>query len=192
MVLKLDLENAYDRLEWDFIKEYLMFLKFLVSLVSFILNCISSTRIYILSNGGKLESFLPSTGIRQVDPMSLYIFILCLEYFSIMVEKEVREGTCKGIQPMRGSVSFSHLFFANEIILMGKADKDTCEAMKRTLDSFYSWSGQSINSMKSKIIFSKNTSDQMRTKIRIRMILEELEDIGRYLGFPMDISTSRT
>lgn len=63
MVVKPDLEKAYDRLEWDFIRQLLMFFKFPNSLVSLILNCISSTKINVLFNRGKLDTFGPSRGI---------------------------------------------------------------------------------------------------------------------------------
>lgn len=117
MVVKLDLEKAYDRPEWDFIRKTLQFFKFPSSLIELILNCVSSTKINVLFNGGRLETFSPSRGIRQGDPISPYIFILCLEYLSIMIEKEVREGNWKGVMPIRGSMTFSHLFFADDIIL---------------------------------------------------------------------------
>lgn len=64
--------------------------------------------------------------------------------------------------------------------------------MKRTLDSFCSWSGQCINVSKSKLVFSKNTSGQTREEIRGCLGLEESEELGKYLGFPMDLSAPRT
>lgn len=138
-----------------------------------------------------METFLPSRGIRQGDPISPYLFILCLEYLSIMIEKEVREGHWRGIQPTRNSTSFSHLFFTDDIILLGKADRATCGAMKKTLDLFCARSGQSINSNKSRVIFSKNTDSSTRRCITNMLGIEESEEIGKYLGFPMDLTASR-
>lgn len=43
MVLKVDLEKAYDRVEWSFLKEVLLAVGFSTHLVGLILSCISST-----------------------------------------------------------------------------------------------------------------------------------------------------
>lgn len=88
MILKLDVEKAYDRLEWDFIKEVLNFFGFPSNFVKLVMNCVALPRISILLNGGKLEPFYPSRGVRHGDPMSPYLFIICLEYLSILIEKE--------------------------------------------------------------------------------------------------------
>ena len=86
MAIKLDLEKAYDRLEWNFIHKVLHAFHFPPKLTRIIISCISSTDISILVNGGMLDSFEPSRGIRQGDPLSPYIFILCMEYLSHLNE----------------------------------------------------------------------------------------------------------
>ena len=75
MTIKINLEKAYDWLEWDFIKDTLNLFKFLEHLSSIILSCISFATVLVLYNGGALEPFHPSRGIRQEDP-SLLIFLV--------------------------------------------------------------------------------------------------------------------
>ena len=61
-------------------------------LTQIIMSCISFTNISILVNGGMLDAFEPSRGIRQGDPLSPYIFILCMEYLSHLIKQKCVEG----------------------------------------------------------------------------------------------------
>ena len=75
MALKIDLEKAYDKLEWSFIKDMLIRINILVDLIEIIMSCISIVTTSILVNGDALEPIYPSRGIRQGDPLSPYLFV---------------------------------------------------------------------------------------------------------------------
>ena len=79
VALKLDLEKAYDWLEWHFIQETLEFFQLPPTLITLIMNMISSTLFHILQNRSPLPEVVPNRGIRQGDPLSPYLFIFCLE-----------------------------------------------------------------------------------------------------------------
>lgn len=64
MALKIDLEKAFDRLEWSFIHRVLIWFNFLNDWIMLIMSCISSSNLSVLINGKKLDPFLPSRGIR--------------------------------------------------------------------------------------------------------------------------------
>ena len=78
MVVKVDLEKAYDLLEWSFVRMVLNHFGFLSNIINLIMSCISNTSTAILFNGNRLDLFQPSRGIRQGDPISHYIFLLRL------------------------------------------------------------------------------------------------------------------
>ena len=91
MAIKIDLEQAYDRMEWCFIHKALHPFHFPQNLIKVIMSCVTSTKVSILFNGGKLEAFSPSRGLRQGDPLSPYLFILCMEYLGHLIEKKCME-----------------------------------------------------------------------------------------------------
>ena len=93
MALKIDLEKTFDCLEWSFIREVLVHFNFPSNLIAIIMNCISSTSVSMLFNGGKLPTFSPSHGIHQGDPLSPYIFILCLEYIGLLIQDKIANNT---------------------------------------------------------------------------------------------------
>lgn len=55
-------------------------------LIELIMSCVSSVLTYLLFNGGRSNSFYPFGGIRQGDPLSPYIFVLCMEYLGHLIE----------------------------------------------------------------------------------------------------------
>lgn len=86
--IKIDLEKAYDRIEWSFIREMLIMFNFPDKLVELIMSCVSSVSTSLLFNGGCLDSFCPSRGFRQGDPLSPYLFIICMEYLGHLIEEK--------------------------------------------------------------------------------------------------------
>ena len=64
MAIKLDLEKAYDKLEWSFVHKVLEAVHFPPKLTKIIMSCIATTSISILVNGVALQSLKPSRGIK--------------------------------------------------------------------------------------------------------------------------------
>lgn len=67
MALKIDLEKAYDKLEWGFIIDMLIRVNFPTDLIDIIMSCVSSILTSIFFNGKALDLILPSRGIKQGD-----------------------------------------------------------------------------------------------------------------------------
>ena len=122
MAIKLDLEKAYDRLGWSFIKDILKLFLVPTKLILLIMSCISSSFISILFNGGALEPFNPSLGICQGDPLSPYLFILCMEVLGALIENKCHEKLWTPVKSSQGGLAFLHLFFTNDLMNFAKVD----------------------------------------------------------------------
>ena len=185
MAVKIDLAKAYDRLEWSFILKVLLAFRFPQSLIVLIMSCISSTSMSILFNGGKLDTFKPSRGIRQGDPLSPYLFIICIEYLGQLIEKECLKKRWIPMKASRENIGVSHLFFADDLMFFAKVGEKGNEAIKEVLDKFCEDSGQVVRFEKSKIYFSPNVPSRLKEKICNNLDIQATSSICKYLGFPL-------
>ena len=150
------------------------------------MSCVTSTKISILFNGGALESFNPSRGLRQGDPISSHLFILCMEYLGHLIDKKCMEGVWIPLKASRDNIIISHLFFADDLILFAKVDKESCEAISEVLDEFCDELGQKVSMEKSRIYFSPNVQAEIRSEIYSRLGIQATTNIGNYLVFPIN------
>ena len=135
MSIKLDLQKAYDRVNWEFIRTILLHLGFDEVFTGWIVACISSVSFEVLVNGGKTEGFTPNRGLRQGDPLSSYLFILGQEIFSRMLEHELRNKNLNGIKTSSNGPTISHLMYVDDIILFSKATLEMLTALLTCLRS---------------------------------------------------------
>lgn len=89
MALKLDLNKAYDRVEWKFLGDVLTKMGFSARWMQLIIKCVSTVRYEIVNSGRKMGPIIPTRGIRQGDPLSPYLFLVCAEGFSALINKYV-------------------------------------------------------------------------------------------------------
>ena len=72
----MDVEKAYDRLEWDYIRKCLEIYDFHSTWIKWIIECITSVSYSLLVNNEPSGLIKPYKGIRQGDPLSTYIYIM--------------------------------------------------------------------------------------------------------------------
>lgn len=89
VAFKIDLEKAYDRVSWDFLEYTLGGFAFPESTITLIMWCVKSSSLALLWNGEKLDPFTPTRGLRQGDPLSSYLFVLCMEMLALNIQHKV-------------------------------------------------------------------------------------------------------
>lgn len=179
MALKLDMSKAYDRLEWDFVIGVLNAMGFLKHLVGLIKRCITTVSYKILINGQPSTVFSPERGLRQGDPLSHYLFILCADVLSGMLKREAGQKSIHGIRVARRSPVITHLFFADDSLLFARETNQEADRIMEVLKSYQLSSRQMVNLDKSEVSFSQNVREEDKDAIRKRMGVKTVENHNR-------------
>lgn len=164
MLIKVNLEKAYDGLKWGFIHNTLLELRLPESMVKTIMDCITTSQLNTLWNGNKTEYFNPSRGIRQGDPLSPYIFVIRMDKLSHIITEALNNKywshMCAG---KRGPV-ITHLMFVDDL-LFSEAMMTHAQCVLDCLNKFCSMSGQKVSSEKTSMFFPRNVNNELRKEI---------------------------
>ena len=96
----------------------------------------------ILVNGEPKGEIFPSRRIRQGDPLSPYLFLLCSKGLNRMIEKAAKEDIIKGFSLCKNGPKITHLFFTDDSLLFCHARREDLQAIQNILTSFDHSSGQ--------------------------------------------------
>jgi hypothetical protein len=125
------------------------------SAISTIIKCVSSVQFSILINGSPSHPFKPQRGLRQGDPLSPYLFIICADVLSGLIEKAQQEKLIHGVKIVSAAPEITHLFFADDNLLFCRANTMEIDNLNNIISTYQNASGQLVNMAKSEMMFSK-------------------------------------
>ena len=110
MALKLDMSKAYDRVEWVFFEKIMEKLGFEAKWRELMMKCVTSVTYSVKINGKPRGHIILSRGLRQGDPLSSYLFLLCAEGLSALIKSAINNGQLGGISVCKGCQDYLIFF----------------------------------------------------------------------------------
>jgi hypothetical protein len=153
--VKLDMHKSYDRVEWCFLEKIMLKMGCARRWVDMIMACVKSVRYKVRINSMETETFSPTRGLRQGDPLSPYLFLLVAEGLSSLLRGAENRGEIQGVRVCRNAPMVSHLLFVDDSLILMEANTDQALHLKNLLDRYCASSGQKVSDEKSSIFLVK-------------------------------------
>ncbi|GJX23656.1 putative RNA-directed DNA polymerase, eukaryota, reverse transcriptase zinc-binding domain protein [Tanacetum coccineum] len=188
IVLKINFEKAYDSLSWEFLDRMMEFMHFSIHWWKWIRASLYSARASILINGSPTIEFRLQRGLRQGDPLSLFLFIIAMEGFHVAMEDAIALNFFQGLKIGNDELSISHLLYADDVLFMGEWSSMNTHNLLIILHYFYVSSRFKINLHKSNLYgigVKGNEVQRMAQRIRVCQGKLPFDYLGLYVGGQM-------
>lgn len=153
-------------------------------MVRIIMSCLKSMSYSMLLNGQLVANIKPSRGLQQGDPLSPYLFLLCVMGLQSLIHQVEVDGNIQGVAICRNDPRVSHLFFTDDSVLFCRASMEKCQKMLDILEVYERGSRQKINREKTNIFFSSNTSQPIQSCIQQLLGVPTITQYEKYLRLP--------
>ncbi|XP_074313958.1 uncharacterized protein LOC141649160 [Silene latifolia] len=180
-LIKMDLQKAYDTIEWDFLDQMLIALKFPDVFRGWIMQCVSTATYSINLNGNMFGFFKGQRGLRQWDPLSPLLFTICMEYLTWLLNY-ITETRKFNYHPLCKPMRLTHLMFADDLLLFCKGDANSMMLILRTFATFSSSSGLKMREGKSNVYLGVPIKTTRLTSKDCNPLIDDIVNRIRSIG----------
>ncbi|GJW11619.1 hypothetical protein Tco_1577446, partial [Tanacetum coccineum] len=180
---KVDIQKAYDTVDWRFLKKILIGFGFHARMVGWIMECVISTSFSISINGCLHGYFKGKRGLQQGDLMSPYLFTLVMEVLTLILKKKANESEFT-YHRYCSKLNIINLCFADDLFLFAHGDIQSARVIMESMEVFKTWSGLIPSLPKSKAYFC-NVLNYVKLGILNILPFEEGILLVKYLGVPL-------
>ncbi|KAG7543595.1 Reverse transcriptase zinc-binding domain [Arabidopsis thaliana x Arabidopsis arenosa] len=181
--MKIDISKAFDSVQWGFLLNTLQALGFPDKYIHWIKVCITTPSFSVQVNGELAGYFGSKRGLRQGCPLSPYLFVICMNVLSHMIDKAAQNKSFE-YHPNCKHMNLTHLCFADDLMIFVKGNKKSVESVLKVFDEFATHSGLKISLEKS-TLYMAGVSTTQKDEILQQFPFEYGSLPVRYLGLPL-------
>lgn len=163
---------------------FLVVMGFSMSWIDKVIRCVHTVKYSFALNGEIIGKVNPGKGLRQGDPLSLYLFVICAQGLSSLFYAHEARNLFSGVRIASSCPSISHLFFAEDSLIFFRAIVNDCEGIRNCLSLYERALGQLISYEKSALSFSPNTKEETANSIKTMLSISIMQGHEIYLGLP--------
>ena len=152
---------------------------------------VTSATFAVIVNGEPHGYIKPTRGLRQGDPLSPYLFLLCAKGLSGLILKAEGDDLIRGVSICHGGPRISHLFLADDSVIFCRASREDCNVLLHLLALYERALGQKINGEKTTLFYSKNTPLKIRSVLTAMFGTSHTTQFEKYLGLPLIMGRSK-
>ncbi|XP_022682391.1 uncharacterized protein LOC111257326 [Setaria italica] len=184
IILKLDFEKAYDKVNWTFLQQALKMKGFSPTWCKWIENIVSGGSVGVKVNDDIGHFFQTKQGLRQGDPLSPVLFNVVADMLAVLIARAKEKAQIKGLVPHLVDGVLSILQYADDTILFMENNIEQAKNLKLVLSTFEKLSGLKINFHKSELYCFGEAKNIVKEYVEIFGCKEGIMPF-KYLGIPM-------
>ncbi|XP_060195442.1 uncharacterized protein LOC132624727 [Lycium barbarum] len=185
VIIKLDMEKAYDRVSWLFLTKVLRQMGFSEKMIDMVYRIVNNNWYSVLVNGQQQGFFQSTRGVKKGDPLSPTLFILAGEVLTRSLNALHQNIQFKGFGMPKWSPKVNHLAYADDMIIFTSADVVSLQKIMGILKNYEQTSGQKINMDKSVVCMHNNVPGDISITVEIVTGINRKEFPFMYLGCPI-------
>lgn len=181
--MKIDLAKAFDSVNWRFLLNTLRAMNMPHQFVRWIELCVCSPSFSVQVNGELAGFFQSKRGLRQGCALSPYLFVICINVLSHMLDKAAARGLI-GYHPRCKNILLTHLCFVDDLLVFTDGARRSIEGVLKVFEEFQEISGLKISVEKS-TLYTAGVSENLEQDIITSFPFETGKLPVRYLGLPL-------